>query len=82
MEQEFNLKQKSVSTLEIRARCREYATKYLDIQREEFKRLGVLGTWDEPYLTMKPAYEAATAMLSGMVQGVVVQITMDVGASP
>ncbi|NCD25041.1 MAG: isoleucine--tRNA ligase [Deltaproteobacteria bacterium] len=49
------------STLEIRQKCREYALKYLDIQREEFKRLGVLGTWDKPYLTMTPDYETATA---------------------
>jgi len=49
------------SILEIRKKCREYALKYLDIQREEFKRLGVLGTWDKPYLTMTPDYETATA---------------------
>ncbi|WP_031385768.1 isoleucine--tRNA ligase [Desulfonatronum thiodismutans] len=75
VEQEFKLKQKPVSTLEIRARCREYATKYLDIQREEFKRLGVLGTWDDPYLTMKPAYEAATAreLAKFMAKGAVVR---------
>ena len=45
----------------VRKRCRDYATKYLDIQRNEFKRLGVFGAWDEPYLTMNPIYEAATA---------------------
>ncbi|TVQ98608.1 MAG: isoleucine--tRNA ligase [Desulfovibrionales bacterium] len=75
VEQEFKLKQKSVSTLDIRARCREYAQKYLDIQREEFKRLGVLGTWDDPYLTMKPAYEAATAreLARFMAKGAVVR---------
>jgi isoleucyl-tRNA synthetase len=50
-----------LSVLEIRKKCREYALKFLDIQREEFKRLGVLGTWDAPYLTMTPDYEAATA---------------------
>ncbi|MFW6415307.1 MAG: isoleucine--tRNA ligase, partial [Thermodesulfobacteriota bacterium] len=49
------------SSLDIRKRCREYANKYLDIQREEFKRLGVLGEWENPYLTMDPSYEAATA---------------------
>ncbi len=49
------------STLEIRQKCREYALRFLDIQREEFKRLGVLGTWDKPYLTMTPDYETATA---------------------
>lgn len=51
----------NVSILEVRQKCREYALKYLDIQREEFKRLGVFGTWDKPYLTMSPDYESATA---------------------
>jgi isoleucyl-tRNA synthetase len=60
VEQELGGKDK-YSILEIRQKCREYALKYLDIQREEFKRLGVLGTWDKPYLTMTPQYEAATA---------------------
>ncbi len=61
VEQELKKSKKQLSTLEIRERCRQYAQKYLDIQREEFKRLGVLGNWDEPYLTMDPEYEAATA---------------------
>ena len=60
VEQELGGKNK-FSILEIRKKCREYALKYLDIQREEFKRLGVLGTWDKPYLTMTPDYETATA---------------------
>lgn len=42
----------------IRALCRDYAEQYVTIQREEFKRLGVLGEWDHPYLTMTPDYEA------------------------
>lgn len=50
-----------LSVLEIREKCRKYALRYLDIQREEFKRLGILGTWDAPYLTMTPDYETATA---------------------
>ncbi len=45
--------------LEKRKLCREYAAKFVDIQREEFKRLGVFGLWDEPYLTMTNDYEAA-----------------------
>ena len=44
--------------LEIRKRCRAYAEKYVNIQREEFKRLGVFGEWDNPYLTMKYEYQA------------------------
>jgi len=43
---------------EIRRLCKEYAEKYVSIQREEFKRLGVLGDWEHPYLTLNPAYEA------------------------
>ncbi|MEO5657517.1 MAG: isoleucine--tRNA ligase [Nitrospiria bacterium] len=52
-------KKQGMSTLEIRRLCREYAARFVDIQRDEFKRLGVLGDWDHPYLTMTPAYEAA-----------------------
>jgi isoleucyl-tRNA synthetase len=41
-----------------RAACREYALSQIDLQRKEFKRLGVLGDWDHPYLTMTPRFEA------------------------
>jgi isoleucyl-tRNA synthetase len=41
-----------------RAACREYALKQIDLQRAEFKRLGVLGDWDHPYTTMAPRFEA------------------------
>ena len=41
-----------------RAACRDYAFKQVDAQREDFKRLGVLGDWEHPYLTMMPRYEA------------------------
>ncbi len=43
---------------EIRAACDEYARKFIDLQRTQFKRLGVLGEWDSPYLTLDKAYEA------------------------
>src|SRR5271169_834821 len=42
-----------------RAACREFATKQIDGQRADFIRLGVMGDWDNPYLTMAPAYEGA-----------------------
>ena len=42
----------------IRKACEEYALGFIDTQREQFKRLGVLGEWDNPYLTLNPAYEA------------------------
>ncbi|MBU0650520.1 isoleucine--tRNA ligase [bacterium] len=48
----------SKSKLEIRKLCKEYAEKYVNIQKEEFKRLGILGQWDDPYLTMNYDYEA------------------------
>ncbi len=52
-------KKDTMSQAEIRKLCRAYAEKFVDIQREEFKRLGVFGDWDNPYLTMNYAYEAA-----------------------
>jgi isoleucyl-tRNA synthetase len=55
---ELKAKGASLSTVEVRQRCRAYAEKFIDIQRQEFKRLGVLGHWDHPYLTMRPAYVA------------------------
>ena len=39
-------------------RCEAFARKFIDIQREQFKRLGVFGDWEHPYLTMDPKYEA------------------------
>ena len=51
-------KKSQLSTLEIRRLCREYAEKFINIQREEFKRLGVFGEWDNPYLTMDSKYTA------------------------
>src|SRR5882757_9487324 len=47
-----------ISARAFRAACREYAIKQVDLQRGEFKRLGVLGDWDHPYLTMAPRFEA------------------------
>ncbi|MCD6133808.1 MAG: isoleucine--tRNA ligase [Deltaproteobacteria bacterium] len=44
----------------MRSVCRKFAAKFVDIQREEFKRLGVFGLWDKPYLTMDYKYEADT----------------------
>ncbi len=44
---------------EIRRRCTEFASKFIDIQRASFRRLGILGDWANPYLTMAPSYEAS-----------------------
>ncbi len=57
---ELGDRKRGMSQAEIRRYCREYAEKYIDIQRKEFKRLGVLGEWDRPYLTMNYPYEAVT----------------------
>ena len=47
-----------LSAAEFRQACRQYALQQVDAQREDFKRLGVLGDWDRPYLTLDPAFEA------------------------
>ena len=51
-------KAKEMTPAEIRELCAEYAKKWVGIQREGFVRLGVLGDWENPYLTLKPEYEA------------------------
>ena len=61
VEKELGARKLKMSQGEIRRRCRAYAEKYIDIQREEFKRLGVTGEWENPYLTMNYAYEATIA---------------------
>jgi isoleucyl-tRNA synthetase len=58
VEKELGKDKETATKVEIRKRCREYASKFVDIQKEEFKRLGVFGRWDEPYLTMNYAYQA------------------------
>ena len=50
-------KAKTMTKVEIRKECRAYAQKFLDRQREEFKRLGILGNFEKPYVTMDPSYE-------------------------
>ena len=52
-------KTKTMSKVEIRQECKKYAEKYMNRQRDEFKRLGVLGDFNHPYLTMDPTYELA-----------------------
>ncbi len=49
---------KGLSPLEVRKQSEAYARKYIEIQRRQFRRLGVLGDWEHPYLTLDPAYEA------------------------
>ena len=49
---------RGLAPVEVRKRCEAFARKFVDIQREQFKRLGVTGDWDRPYLTLDPGYEA------------------------
>ena len=51
-------KKLEMPAIAVRRKCREYAEKYLNIQREQFKRIGILGRWDQPYSTMTPQYES------------------------
>jgi isoleucyl-tRNA synthetase len=60
-------KKETMGKPEIRRLCREYAGKFIAIQRDEFKRLGVFGDWDNPYLTMNYPYEAAIVRELGKV---------------
>lgn len=58
VENKLGQKKKTVSKAEIREHCRAWASEFINIQRDEFKALGVIADWDEPYLTMKYAFEA------------------------
>src|SRR5437763_5246209 len=60
---------RAMDPIEKRRRCREYAAKFIDIQRGEFKRLGIFGDWNDPYLTMAPAYQATIAREFGRFVG-------------
>jgi len=59
----------AMDPVEKRQKCREYALRFIDIQRASFKRLGVFGDWDNPYVTMEPAYEAVIAREFGRFVG-------------
>jgi isoleucyl-tRNA synthetase len=51
--------------VEFRNHCKQYALKYLDIQRREFKRLGVRGDWEHPYMTLDPVFESVQIQVFG-----------------
>lgn len=59
VEKELGKQKSELTKSEIRKRCREYAAKFVGIQREDFKRLGVFGDWANPYLTMNYGYQAS-----------------------
>ena len=62
---EFRKKHLTPTKIEMRKACREYAAKWVDQQRDQLKRLGVIGDWDHPYLTMDYQYEAAIVEVFG-----------------
>jgi isoleucyl-tRNA synthetase len=66
VEKEKHAPDKDRSPVEFRRACRAYAEKYVASQREDFKRLGILGDWDAPYLTMTPDYQAAIVRALGV----------------
>ena len=65
VDRELGPKKREMSTADFRRACRAYAEKYVDIQRRDFKRLGIIGVWDDPYLTMAFRYQAAIVRALG-----------------
>jgi isoleucyl-tRNA synthetase len=58
VDKELGGKKLQMRPIDVRAECRRYAQKFLDLQREQFKRIGVFGRFDRPYATMNPQYES------------------------
>ena len=73
VEKELGGKTTKVSAAEFRRKCREFASRYIEAHKRDFKRLGVFGQWDKPYLTMDPEHEAriAEAFLEFLQKGLV-----------
>jgi len=63
--QELGDEAQSLPQTEIRRRCRAYAEHFLEVQRSQFRRLGVTGDWEHPYVTMDPSYEQAVIQVLG-----------------
>jgi isoleucyl-tRNA synthetase len=61
VEKNLGSKKHQITKSEMRKLCREYAAKFVEVQSREFERLGILGEWDNPYLTMNYVYEGITA---------------------
>lgn len=59
------IRRKEVSAIEFRRMCRDYALEYVSIQREQFRRLGVRGLWEDPYLTLASSFEARQIAVFG-----------------
>jgi isoleucyl-tRNA synthetase len=62
---QLGISKNEISQLEFRRKAREFATHFVHKQREEFKRLGIFGRWENPYLTMDPRYEAEIVKIFG-----------------
>ena len=62
---EQKLNHKAMSVADFRSACHAYANHYIDVQREGFKRMGVIGDWDHPYKTMDPGFEAMETRVFG-----------------
>jgi isoleucyl-tRNA synthetase len=65
VDKQLGSRKKQMTPVQVRQACRKYAAKFVDIQRDEFKRFGVTGQWETPYLTMNSAYEARIAKECG-----------------
>ncbi|HEY1754766.1 MAG TPA: isoleucine--tRNA ligase [Bryobacteraceae bacterium] len=61
VDNELGAKKAAMSQVEVRAACRKYAEKYVSLQRKDFIRLGIMGRWQDPYLTMSAEYESVIA---------------------
>lgn len=61
----LGLKRHEINPLEFRSKCKEFALKYVDVQRKQFKRMGVRGDWSNPYVTLDPKYEAVQVGVFG-----------------
>src|SRR5580692_3989930 len=59
VDEQLGRKKLEMDPLAVRRACREYAQKYVDLQRSQFERIGVFGRWDSPYLTMSNGYESS-----------------------
>ncbi|HEY6148855.1 MAG TPA: isoleucine--tRNA ligase, partial [Thermoanaerobaculia bacterium] len=65
VDKKLGAQKRGMDPVAVRRVCREYAQSYIDIQREEFRRLGVGGNWERPYTTMSTSYETDTAWAFG-----------------
>jgi isoleucyl-tRNA synthetase len=59
VDEQLGRKKLEMAPIAVRRACREYAQKYVDLQRTQFERIGVFGRWNDPYLTMSFGYEAS-----------------------